>query len=222
MKAKEHIYNLRDNLSVANSSLADKTDQHIMYMLDEARSILISRKVANRHNIDNMTQYFDTAPMLGKNSDSAVLGCKEFIKVTTPKPVTLNRGIGILTVGGSDVRAIYAKIDYSRIRIYMHRKYTGNATAWIYENNSILIVNSLGGIMENVRVRGLFDEPHKVETLKGKVSLFDPFDFEYPLSLKDSNAVYDIAMAGDLSWGDISIQTIAKRNQEAANRAKNR
>lgn len=222
MKAKEHIYNLRDNLSVANSSLVDKTDQHLMYMLDEARSILISRKVANKHNIDNMTQYFDTAPTLGKNSDSAILACKDFVKVTTPKPITLNKGIGILTVGGSDARSIYSKIDYSRIRIYMYRKYTGSSTVWIYENNSILVINSLGGIMENVRVRGLFDEPYKVEALKGNIDPFNPFDFEYPLSLKDSNAVYDIAMAGDLAWGDISIQTIAKRNQEAQNRAQNK
>ena len=222
MKAKEHIYNLRDNLSVDNSSLVGKTDQHLMYMLDEARSILVSRKVANRSNIDNMTQYFDTTPSVGKVSDLAILGSREFLKIETPKPITLTKGLGILTVGSTDSRAIFSKVDYSRIRTYIHRKYTGNSPIWIYENNTILILNSLGGIVSKIRVRGLFDEPWKVERIKGNIDPFDPFNFEYPLSLKDSNAVYDIAMSGDLAWGDISIQSIARRNAEAKNRAEDK
>ena len=50
MKAKELIYNLRTNLSGMGSQLSVATDQHIQYMLDEARSVLASRKMEQKVN----------------------------------------------------------------------------------------------------------------------------------------------------------------------------
>jgi hypothetical protein len=222
MKAKEHIFNLRDNLRVANSSLLDKTDQHLMFMLDEARSILISRKIANRHNIDNMIQYCDILPSKANSNDLAIVGEEELLKVIIPKPISLNDNIGIFSVGNNDARTSYAKIDYGRIRTYIHRKYTSKTPVWIYSNDTILILNSVSGLLTKVRVRGVFDEPWRIEKIKGNINPLNPFDFEYPLSLKDSNAVYDLAMSGDLSWGDFALQSIARKKAEANKRAETR
>ena len=62
MKAKEHLYNLKENFKGKGSSIEDKTDFHLMYMLDEARSVLIGRKIQNKNSINSMIQHIDLEP----------------------------------------------------------------------------------------------------------------------------------------------------------------
>lgn len=216
MLAKEHIYNLKTAFEEAGSTIASKSDRHLMYMLDEARAILVSRKITNRHDVSNMLQNF-TVPMLKATPDLlGTVGSKTVKYCETPKPISLHHGNGIFFVGSTDFLKGYTRTDFSRLRTMSHRKYTGKVPQWIFTDNKILVTNLPTTGISKVAVRGVFDEPYKVLELMGKIDPFNPLDFEYPLSMKDAQAVYDIAMSGDLSWGDVAAQTI--RNMQAKQR----
>ena len=51
---------------------------------------------------------------------------------------------------------------------------------------------------------------------KGEYKFLAPFVWEYPLTLKDAKTVYQLAMSGDIGWGDTAAAAINK----AANKQK--
>jgi hypothetical protein len=219
MVAKELIYNLRGVLKETQSSLLEKTDQQLMYMLDESRVILASRKVQNNYDTTNFTQYFDAKPIKATNDIITKAGNKPVLIIELPSRFTsFNKLFGGFSVGSTDGEIMYSKIEFHNIKTSIYRKYTGYSPKWVLDNNKILIINSTTGVESKVRVRGIFDEPFKVENFKTPVSRLDPFQFEYPLSMKDAPAVYDILMSGELRYGDITAQAVSKqqRSQQRA------
>ena len=68
MKAKEFIYNLRTNLEEAGSQLRSATDQHIMFMLDEARAIYAGQKMDRAFSLTQMAQVIDVTPTIAPTS----------------------------------------------------------------------------------------------------------------------------------------------------------
>jgi hypothetical protein len=219
MVAKELIYNLRGVLTETQSSLLEKTDQQLMYMIDEARVILASRKVQNNYDTTNFTQYFDVKPIKATNGVITKVGDKPVLVIELPsKFASFNHLFGGFSVGSTDGSLMYSKIEFHSIRTSIYRKYTGTSPKWVLDNNKILIINSTTGIESKVRIRGIFDEPSKIENFKTPISKLDPYQFEYPLSMKDAPAVYDILMSGELSYGDVTAQAVAKQ-QRAQQRA---
>jgi hypothetical protein len=219
MVAKKLIYNLKGVLKETKSSLLEMTDQQLLYMLDEARVILASRKIQNNYDTTNFTQYFDKKPVKATNSIITSVGSKPVLIIDLPsKFASFNNLFGGFSVGSTDGALMYSKIEFHNIRTSIYRKYTGSAPKWTLDNNKILIINSTTGIESKVRVRGIFDEPFEVENFKSPISKFDPLEFEYPLSMKDAPAVYAILMSGELSYGDLAAQAVAKqqRSQQRA------
>ncbi|MBV1928208.1 MAG: hypothetical protein KUG81_01685 [Gammaproteobacteria bacterium] len=214
MKAKEHIYNLKTNLSEAGSQLQFTTDQHLMFMLDEARATLASRKMDAKVNVIQMSQTLDKAPVTATSSEIGQIGDTRILKVVVPDPIAYLNGGGIFTVGPTDGQESYTRISYSQLRTVLYRKYTASSPKWFWLNDAIYIINSDISGLEKVRVRGIFDEPYKVVQENGLYKYLDPFNWEYPLTMKDSNTVYKLAISGDLGWGDTAARII---NNETRN-----
>lgn len=214
MKAKEHVYNLRTNLIESGTKLDNTTDQHLMYMLDEARGILASRKMDKKQDVSMMVQHVDIKPTNTPKEEMGTVGITKVLKVVIPMPISYFNGESIFTVGATDGQDSYTRISFSQLRTVLCRKYTGNTPKWFWHNNAIYIINAEIDSLQKVRVRGIFAEPHKVEIAMGRYLYLSPFDWEYPLSLNDADAVYKIAMSGDLSWGDIAAQAIAEKQQK--------
>lgn len=221
MKAKEFIYNLKTNLQGAGSQLQYATDQHIMYMLDEARANLASQKMDARVSVNLMTQYADLTPTKAPKSELGTVGESNVLKVLMPKPIAYKNGEGIFTVGATDGQDSYTRTTFSQIRTILHRKYTGSSPKWFLLNDSIYIINSEIDGQQKVRVRGIFDEPYRIIQAQGLYKYLDPFNWEYPLSMKDAKAVYQIAMSGDLGWGDTAVGAINVANQKAKEAQRN-
>lgn len=213
MKAKEHIYNLRTNLIESGTKLINTTDQHLMYMLDEARAILASRKMDKKQDISLMAQYVDIKPSKAPKEEIGTVGFTKVLKVDIPTPISYFNGESIFTVGATDGQDSYTRISFSQLRTVLSRKYTASSPKWFWHNNAIYIINAEIDSLQKVRVRGIFAEPYKVEIALDRYKYLTPFDWEYPLSLNDQDTVYKIAMSGDLSWGDIATQAISARQQ---------
>jgi hypothetical protein len=213
MKAKELIYNLRTNLEQAGSQLQQATDQHIMFMLDEARAILASQKMEARRSLDVMAQFLDVTPTKAPVTELGTVGEASVLKVVVPKPVVYKNGEAIFTVGATDGQDSYTKVTFSQLRTVLFRKYTANSPKWLWHNNAIYIINSEVDSANKVRVRGIFDEPYRVIQAKGEYKYLKPFDWEYPLSMKDMKPVYQLAFSGDLGWGDTAAQAINREQQ---------
>jgi len=218
MKAKEFIYNLRTNLQQLDSQIQYATDQHIMYMLDEARSILAGQKMDIATSLDPMSQFLDVKPEKADPINMGSIGDAKVLKLVIPKPIAYKNGIGIFTVGASDGQDSYTKISYSQLRTALYRKYTGSTPKWFWFNDALYLINREMDSSSSVRVRGIFDEPYRVIQAKGQYKYLKPFDWEYPLTLKDAKAVYQIAMSGDLGWGDSAISALQKEQQRQAYR----
>lgn len=218
MKAKELIYNLRTNLAAAGSELTDATDQHIMYMLDEARAKLAAQKMDAKVNIVQMSQIVDVKPIKAPKSDIGQIGSANILKLVLPDLISYSNGIGVFTVGSTDGEESYTEISYSQLRTVLYRKYTSTAPKWFMLEGSIYVINTeLSGI-QKVRVRGIFDEPYKVEQAMGRYKYLAPFDWEYPMTLKDADTVYKLAMAGDMGWGDSAMQAIKSAESKQNNK----
>jgi hypothetical protein len=213
MKAKEFIYNLRTNLEEAGSQLRSATDQHIMFMLDEARAIYAGQKMDRAFSLTQMAQVIDVTPTIAPTSEVGTVGNARILKVEIPQPVVYMNGDGIFTVGATDGQDSYTRIDFSQLRTALSRKYTGNTPKWFWLGSSMYIINAEIDSLSKVRIRGIFSEPYKVEIAMNRYKYLDPFNWEYPLSLKDAKAVYQLAMSGDLGWGDTAVQAI--QNAEA-------
>ncbi|HEC44438.1 hypothetical protein LCGC14_0984220 [marine sediment metagenome] len=208
MIAKKIIDNLKTNLAEAGSQIAGFTDHHIMFMLDEARATLASRKMDAKVNVIQMIQPVDVVPIDATRTEMGTIGDKKVLKLVIPDPIAYLNGGGIMTVGPTDGTESYSRITYSQIRTALYRKYTGKAPKWFFHENAIYIVNADSEMLQKIRVRGIWDQPYLVEIAMKRYKYLDPFNWEYPLSMKDLNTVYQLAMAGDLGWGDIATQSI--------------
>jgi len=226
MKAIEVIYNLRGNLQESGSSLSTKTDQHLMFMLDEARAVLASQQMTASGNMIQMSQILDVVPV--KTTDLGTVTDQAVYKAEIKEPISSRGAISVFTVGPLDGGLSYTQISYSQLRTAFHRKYTANSPKWLILDNYMYFFNlpSTGG-QNKIRIRGVFARPMDVALTQGEVTRIKPFDFEYPISLKDLPTVYQIAMSGDLAWGDQAISSInaarneGKKDQELINALKN-
>ena len=208
MKAKEHIYNLRTNLQAVGSQIATATDQHVMFMLDEARATLAAQKMDRKVNVIQMAQFVDAKTREATSEEIGTIGTSKILVLEIPDPIAYLNGGGIFTIGPTDGKTSYSRMTYSQLRTMVGRKYTAETPKWFFLDNKIYLVNVKAVGTSIARVRGIFDEPYKVEIAKGRYKRLAPFDWEYPLSMKDSGTVYKIAMSGDLGWGDTASRTI--------------
>ena len=227
VKAKEFIYNVKTILLEGNSAAAEFSDQHLMYMLDEARATLAGRRLEKAHNVEQMTQIIDVTPTI-VNPETAneigTVGDTRVLKVDLPQPVRYHNREAIFTVGSTDGQDSYTPITYSQLRTALYRKYTAKSPKWFWYEHSLYIINSEIDSRKKIRVRGIFSEPYKVEIANGKYKKLAPFDWEYPLSLNDANTVYQLAFGADLGWVDLSTGAIAKaqRDREEAQQRRNK
>ncbi len=214
MKAKEVIYNLRTNLQAASSQVKDTTDQHIMFMCDEARAKLASQKMDAKVNVIQMIQMVDIKPIDATKAEMGTIGTSKVLKLVIPDPIAYLDGGGIITVGPTDGAENYSRITYAQLTTVLHRKYTANSPKWFFLENAIYVINADVEDLQKIRVRGVFDEPYRVEQAMGRYKYLTPFDWEYPISMKDLDSVYKIAMSGDLGWGDSAVQSINASRQK--------
>jgi hypothetical protein len=185
-------------------------------MLDEARAILASQKMDAGINLNQMTQYVDVKPISAPRSEIGTIGNANVLKVVIPQPVTYKNGEGIFTVGATDGGDSFTRITFSQVRTVLFRKYTANTPKWFLLNGNIYIINAEVDSLQKVRVWGIFNEPYQVEVAMGRYKYLDPFNWEYPLSIKDTKTVYNLAMSGDLSWGDTAVQAIETAKKKAS------
>lgn len=183
-------------------------------MLDEARAVLASRKMDSKVNVIQMSQVLDTKPSKATSSEIGQIGTTQVLKLSIPNPISYLNGSGIFTVGPTDGGDSYTRITYSQLRTVLFRKYTANSPKWFWLNNAIYIINSDISGLEKVRVRGIFDEPYRIIQAQGTYKYLAPFDWEYPLTLKDANTVYRLALSGDLGWGDTAARVIGAENRK--------
>ena len=216
MKAQELIDNLRTNLAEADKQIANFTDHHLLYMLDEARAALASQKMDAKVNIIQMVQSIDVTPIDATKSEMGSIGDRKVLKLDVPDPIAYLNGGGVLTFGPTDGTEAYTRITYSQIRTAPYRKYTAKAPKWFFHENAIYVINADSEMLKTIRVRAIFDEPYKVEIYMQRYKYLDPFNWEYPLSMKDAKTVYQMAISGDLGWGSTAAQTINAAKQKQA------
>lgn len=230
MEAKKLIYNLRTVLESSGTEIVDYTDQHLMYMLDEARSTLAKQKLDRGVSLNHMVQFLDVTPKKASAAqDLGIVGSANVVKVEVPRPVSYMQGEAIFTVGAKDGADSFTRITFSQLRTVFFRKYTSKTPKWLWHNDAIYIVNIELDSLKSVRVRGIFNEPYLVEIAAGRYKYLTPFEFEYPATLEEAKILYQLAISSDLGWGDSASRIIAneERKQQkeqqylAANAAKN-
>lgn len=215
MIAKNLIYNLRDSLESAGSQVNNYTDQFLMYMLDEARATLASQKMDAKVNVIHMAQHIDASTGKPPSNELGAVGDTRVLSVDIPNPISYLNGCGIFTVGSTDGEESYTQITYSQLRTSLHRRYTGTGPKWMYFNNKLYLINVDISAASKVRVHGIFDRPVDVIKAKGQFKHLTPFEFSYPLAMKDEKTIYQLAFQSTLGWGDTAVQSINAQSAKA-------
>lgn len=219
MEAKEHIYNLRTNLQDVGSLLAKATDQHLMYMLDEARATLASQKMDKKVNVQQMAQFADFTARDATSKEMGTIGSSKVLALDIPVPTSFMNGVAIFTIGSTDGKISYTQISFSQLRTYWARKYTSKVPMWFIMGSTVFMINVKTTGVVLARVRGIWDEPYRIIKAKGQYKYLKPFAWEYPLTNKDAKTVYQIALSGDLGWSDDAARVIADRMRTQQNDA---
>jgi len=183
-------------------------------MLDEARAVLASRKMDQHVNVVQMSQHLDVIPREATKAEMGTVGYANLKVLEIPDPIAYLNGGGIFTIGPTDGRTAYTRINYSELRLLKGGKYTSSSPKWFFFQDKVFLVNIKPPGIELARVRGIFDDPYKVIIARGEYKKLDPFYWEYPLSMKDAGTIYQIAISGDLGWGDTAASVINAKMQK--------
>jgi len=236
MKAKEIINNLKLVLKEQGTMINTSSDHHLMFMLDEARAKFAAQKMDAKVNVVQMAQFVDVVPIpvdtkasimvqgatVHQNSTAPILeivqestevikfGSVKVLKLIIPDPIAYMNGGGVFTVGPTDGSSSFSQISYSQLRLATHRLFTGSVPKWFFFENAIYVINATTEAYQKIRIRGIFDRPFHIEIFQGRYKYLHPFDWEYPLSMKDLPTIYQIAIANDLGWGDAAAAAINK------------
>lgn len=195
-----------------------------MYMLDKGRATLASRKLDQKTDITQMVQFLDKRPEKVLAKELGSIGDSEMFKLVIPKAADFHKGPAIFTVGPTDGSYLYPQLSYSQLSTFQGRRYTVATPKWTMIDKDIYLINLDSEGSSKVRVRGVFDEPWRIIEAKGEFNPLDPWNFEYPLSMKDERTVYELVISHDLGWGDMAAQAIsnmiAKSQQDAQDNKK--
>ncbi len=127
-----------------------------------------------------------------------------------PKSVDTNTQNLITYVGTIDGKTNYQRTTFQSAKYDLFAKYTGKRTKYYELNGYLYIVNPPSNNLKYISVTGVFEDPLLVNEFKSTSCddsdfCFNPFDIEYPLSMKHIDTIYKLIVNTEFRFNNILI-----------------
>lgn len=217
MKLSEIISTIRNLPRGGQGDFDDNayTDRQLAFIVNYYRTKLIDQDI-NKGKV--LTQYY--VQTLGKvrltkasKTECGALDCDigDYILRTEnilPKAVDTNAQNLITYVGTIDGKVPYQKTSFQSSKYDKFAKYTGNRTKYYELNSYLYIVNPPSNNLKYISITGVFEDPLQVNEFKSTSCddsdyCFDPFDMEYPMSMKHLDTIYKLIVNTEFRFNTI-------------------
>lgn len=206
-------------------------DRQLAFIINYYRAKLIDQDI-NKGKY--LTQYY--AQTLGKvklvKASKTECGLPDCLlgdlvlrtEASMPKAIDTNDKNLISYVGTVDGLTPYQRTTFQSIFYNRFAKYTGNRPKYYELNDHLYIVNPPTTNLKYISIIGVFEDPLKVNQFKAigcseSDFCFNPFDMEYPLSLKHLDTIYKLIISTEYRFNNI-LKFDTNNNTEDDNQLK--
>lgn len=125
-----------------------------------------------------------------------------------PKTIDTNSQNLITYVGTVDGNKSYQRTSFQSVRFDTFAKYTGGRTKYYELGGYLYIVNPPTNHLKYITITGAFEDPLQVNEFKSTSCddsdyCFNPFDMEYPLSMKHVDTIYKLIVNTEFRFNNI-------------------
>jgi len=214
MKASEIIYYIQ-NLRQKGIQSDDNqiSDDMVFFSLNNKRDFLL-RQEEERYNSVNpeiaQTLSIELEPSHLIDLILCDIRYKEIcvLKSKLPIPLTINlkTSNNYLYLGGMDGKSPYTYSEVQTLKYLVTSKYTGNKTKYLVMNSYLYIINPPSNALRYVKMIALFHNPKEAKEFidltegKSNIDIFDPYDFEYPITGNMLETVYAMMLDKDIRY----------------------
>jgi len=214
MKANEIIYYIQ-NLRQKGLQSDDNqiSDDMVFFSLNNKRDFLL-RQEEERYNSVNpeiaQTLSIELEPSHLIDLILCDIRYKEIcvLKSKLPIPLTINlkTSNNYLYLGGMDGKSPYTYSEVQTLKYLVTSKYTGNKTKYLVMNSYLYIINPPSNALRYVKMIALFHNPKEAKEFidltegKSNIDIFDPYDFEYPITGNMLETVYAMMLDKDIRY----------------------
>jgi hypothetical protein len=214
MKANEIIYYIQ-NLRQKGLQSDDNqiSDDMVFFSLNNKRDFLL-RQEEERYNSVNpeiaQTLSIELEPSHLIDLTLCDIRYKEIcvLKSKLPIPLTINlkTSNNYLYLGGMDGKSPYTYSEVQTLKYLVTSKYTGNKTKYLVMNSYLYIINPPSNALRYVKMIALFHNPKEAKEFidltegKSNIDIFDPYDFEYPITGNMLETVYAMMLDKDIRY----------------------
>lgn len=206
MKASEIIYYIQ-NLRQKGIQSDDNqiSDDMIFFSLNNKRDFLL-RQEEEKYNSLNPEITQTLIVELESSYLIDIFLCDDrykeicVLKSKLPLPLTINlkTSNNYTYVGGMDGSTPYSYTEQNTLKYLITSKYSGKKTKYLIINSYLYILNPPSNALRYVKVTALFNNPKEIiernDILEGKttVDIFDPYNFEYPVTGNMLETIYNM------------------------------
>lgn len=192
---KEIIANIV-NLKASGVPSDDKdiSDSQWVFIINYYRAKLI-RQDFERGRTLNESVVQDLGKIQVKEEESSV-SCRIYTTPDLPVPLEVYKQNLITYVGPYKLNEPYQKTTRNKIEWEFYGKYTGNLTKWYQKENKIYVLNK--NRLNVINVQGVFEDPVAVRKFLNKLDPFDPYNFEYPVSITMLDTIYKLILDSEV------------------------
>ena len=214
MKASEIIYYIQ-NLRQKGIQSDDNqiSDDMVFFDLNTKRDFLL-RQEEDRYNCLNpeITQTLIIELEPAHLIDIIVCDTRYreicVLRSTRPIPLTVNlkSSNNYSYVGGMDNSSPYSFVEVNSLKYLVTSKFTGNKPKYVIINSYLYIINPPSNALRYVKMTALFNNPKQVieynDLIEGRstVNIFNPYDFEYPITGNMLETVYTMMFNKELKY----------------------
>jgi hypothetical protein len=208
MLLSEIVYNIKNLMAGGlESDDSNVSDTQIAFMIGYYRAKLLKQdQEKGRFNIELYTQNLGKVSLIQSDKDCCESVCGLRTEKKIPKPLETHTGLNISYVGLSDGRP-FTKIYSSTSFWSRGRKFTSKEPKWYYENGFIYILDPPTLMLDEIYIRGVFEDPYVAEHFKvcecpannlDCSSVFETMDFEYSLPLHHVDTIVKLVAETEL------------------------
>lgn len=211
MTLKEIVYNIKNlkagGIQSDDSKLADDQYAAIVHYY---RAKLVRQEIDRGGKLDpNLIQSINGNDSKGIEVDRVPFNRGEPLSGKTvfrtvkdiPKAIATKNTNLVTFVGHSLLGQAFQRTTPYKAQFDIYRPYTGLNIKWFEFDDKIFVITEDG--LRYITIQIVAENPSKVVELNGDLNVFDPLDYEYPISVTMLDSIYKLMADMELKYGSL-------------------
>ena len=197
MTFKQIIYNIQNLKEGFVQSDDNKlSDRQVAFIINYYRAVLIQQQLSKGKTLSNY--FYQTINDVPFEKFCTAIGTNLLrSKDPLPQVVSSNFKDMFSYVGVQDGSKKFDEVAFNDLQTIEASRYAKKYPKYCIKDRYLYLYCPPTVNLEKLMVRGVFETPEKVE----KLSTFQGFDFEYPISAYMLSTIYEMMMSKELKFG---------------------